>query len=94
VRALAGRRGTVEPGDQVEERRLPGAVGPDQSGDDAPLHLQVVHVDGGDAAEVANDVVDLEDRVGLGGSGLCCDLGQQLAARGRVGQSVRGGLRH
>ena len=44
--------GLVEPGQQVEERRLAGAVGADQGRDRSALDLDVVDVDGGDAAEV------------------------------------------
>ena len=94
VRRLPGRR-AVEPGDQVEERRLAGAVGSDQRGDDAALHLEVLDVDGGDAAEVPGDVVDPEDGVGLRRAGLRVDAGHQLAPGGRVGQPAGGrGLRH
>ena len=45
--------GLVEPGEQVEQRGLAGAVGADQGGDRAALHLQAVDVDGTDAAERA-----------------------------------------
>ena len=86
VRPRLGRARLVETRDQVEERRLAGTVGPDQGGDDAALHLEVLDVHGGHAAEVADDVVDLEDRVRLGRARLGRDPGHQGAARLRVGQ--------
>ena len=61
--------GLVEPGEQVEERRLAGAVGADQRGDLVALDLDVVDVDGGEAAEAAPHAVGDEDRVGLGDAG-------------------------
>ena len=47
--------GLVEAGDQVEEGRLAGAVGADQGGDRAALHLEVLDVDGDDATERTAD---------------------------------------
>ena len=44
--------GLVEAGQQVEQRRLARAVGPDQAGDAAALDLQVVDRHGGETAEV------------------------------------------
>ncbi len=61
--------GSVEPGEQVEQRRLAGAVRSDERRDRAPLDLEVLDVDGLEAAEGAVEVVDDEDRVGLGGAG-------------------------
>src|SRR5207247_9775552 len=49
-----------EAGDQVEERRLAGAVGADQPGDGALLDLQRARVDGDDAAERPAEPADLE----------------------------------
>ncbi len=46
--ALVGR---VEAGQQVEEGRLAGTVRADERGDDPPLDLEVVDVDGLQAAE-------------------------------------------
>ena len=95
VRALPAEVGPVEAGDQVEERRLAGAVGPDQRGDDAALDLEVVDVDGGHAAELAHDRVDLEDRVRLGGPGLRVDAGHQaLRAAGSDRSPFGRGVRH
>ena len=85
--ALEGPRagvGLVEAGEQVEERRLAGAVGPDQRGDRAALHLEVVDVDGDEAAEAARDPVDHEDRVGLGHPGA----GPDADGRGRAAAAV------
>ena len=74
--------GLVEPGHQVEERRLAGAVGADQGGDRAALDLDPVDVDGGDAAEVAAHAGRREDRVGLVGAGLGDDTAEcRLASR-------------
>ncbi len=54
----------VEPRDDVERRRLPGAVRADQAGDLVLLHRQRKLVEGEDAAEASADVVDLEQRHG------------------------------
>jgi hypothetical protein len=58
--------GLVEAGEQVEEGRLAGTVRTDQRGDDAALHLEVVDLDRGEAAEAAGHPVGDQDRVGLG----------------------------
>ncbi len=58
--------GVVEAGQQVEERRLAGSVRPDQGGDLAALDLDVIDVDGDEAAELPAHRVGDEDRVGLG----------------------------
>ena len=55
----------VEAGEQVEQRRLAGTVRADQRGDRAARDLEVLDVDGGEAAERAADVVGDEDRVDL-----------------------------
>ena len=91
----AGRRRPVEPGDEVEEGRLAGAVGADQRRDVPALHLEVVDVDGGHAAELADDVVDDEDRVGLGRAGLGVDVRiSSRRAAGSASDAGGGGLRH
>ena len=72
--------GPVEAGEQVEEGGLAGAVGADQRGDDAALDLDVLDVDGGEAAERAHDVVGDHDRVGLGGPGSRGDVRQRRRA--------------
>src|SRR5438105_5988591 len=50
----------VAPGASVEERRLPGAVGPDQAGDPAALGVDAGFVDGHDSAETHRNVLDVE----------------------------------
>ena len=70
VERPGARVGLVEAGEQVEEGGLAGAVGADQRGDGAALDLDVVDVDGGEAAEPADDAVGDQDRVGLGGARL------------------------
>ena len=60
--------GPVEPGEQVEQGGLAGAVGPDEGGDRAVLDLQVVDVDRHQAAEPSGDAVGHQDGVGLGGA--------------------------
>ncbi len=62
--------GVVEAGEQVEERRLAGAVRSDQGGDLVALDLDVVDVDGDETAELPAHRVGDEDRVGLGDAGL------------------------
>ena len=62
--------GVVEPGEQVEQRCLAGAVGSDQGGDLAALHLDVVDVDGDEPTELTPHRVGDEDRIGLGDTGL------------------------
>ena len=61
------RRASTTPGralearHDVDERRLPGAVGPDQPEDLAARELQVDAVDGLDALEMHLDVGDLQE---------------------------------
>src|SRR5205085_7182654 len=50
----------VEPGDQVEERRLAGAVRADQPADLAALDAERDVVDGDDAAEAPRHVLERE----------------------------------
>jgi hypothetical protein len=58
--------GAVEPRDQVEQRRLAGAVGPDQADDLSFGHVQRDVVDRHDAAERLRHVLDREQRHGGG----------------------------
>src|SRR5262249_3776640 len=58
------RVGLVEAGDQVEERRLAGAVRPDQPDDLAGLDVERHVVDGDDAAETPPYVLEREQRQG------------------------------
>ena len=51
-----------EPGQQVDHRRLAGAVGPDERADLAFLHPQVDVVDSHQAAEGSREAARLEDR--------------------------------
>ena len=88
VEGPVARVGAVEAGEQVEERRLAGAVGPDQAGDHAALDLDVVDVDGGEAAERAADAVGDHDRVGLLRAGLVGDVAQRRAGGVDVDLSV------
>src|SRR3954447_25708767 len=46
----------------VEERRLAGAVGADETSDDTGLHRQVDAVNGGEAAEAHGQIAYLEGR--------------------------------
>ena len=74
--------GLVEAGEQVEERRLAGAVGSDQRRDRAPLHLEVV--DGrrpGCRRTCGVTLVGDEDRVGLGHAGRRLDAGERVGGR-------------
>ena len=73
----------VEPGEQVEERGLAGAVGADEGGDRAALHLEVVDVDGRQAAEARLTAVDDEDRVGLGRPGFALTQESATTVDGR-----------
>ena len=57
--------GLVEAGQQVEERRLAGAVRADQGRDEAPRDLDVIDVDGDEAAVLAVHAVGDEDRIRL-----------------------------
>src|SRR4029077_18644786 len=54
------RVGLVEARDQVEERRLAGAVGPDQADDLALAHVERDVVDRDDPAEPSRHVLDRE----------------------------------
>ena len=91
--------GLVEAAQQVEQRRLAGAVGADERGDGAARDLEVLDVDGGEAAEAAGHVVDDHDRVGLGDAGHGIALGETAglgaadAARGRRRPAPRPGCR-
>src|SRR5205085_4737858 len=51
----------VDAGDAVEERRLTGAVGPDQRKDLAPANCKGDVVDRHQAAELLGDLADLQD---------------------------------
>ena len=85
--------GAVEPGEQVEEGGLAGAVRPDQRGDHAALDLHVLHVDRGQAAEAAGDVVGDHDRVGLRRARLVGHVREHLTrAQGARGRAPAGGL--
>ena len=79
----AGVRG-VEAGHEVEEGGFAGAVRADQRGDAVPFDLEMLHVDGGDAAEFTGDVVRHEDRVGLGYAWRALDEGQIVLHAVRV----------
>ena len=52
--------GTQHASQDIEERRLAGAVGPDDAGDEAFFELKVEPLDGRDALEVLGDVVGTE----------------------------------
>ena len=52
--------GVVDAGDQVEERCLPGAVGPDHADDLALVDVEIEAGDGHETPERERDVVDLE----------------------------------
>ena len=54
----------LQPGDDVEQRRLPGAVRTDQPGDPAGLDLDRRAIEREQTAERNRDVVDLEERHG------------------------------
>ena len=60
VDPAAGR--LVDPRHDVEERRLAGAVGPDQAADLAPLDGEGELVEGHDAAEADAHVTHVENR--------------------------------
>jgi hypothetical protein len=62
----------VQARDQVEERRLPGPVGPDQAGDLPLGHVQRDVVDRHDPAERLRHVLDREQRHGGGLYGARC----------------------
>ena len=77
--------GPVEAGEQVEEGALAGAVRPDERGDRAALDLDVVDLDGGEAAEAPGHAVGDEDRVGL----LDAGTGSTPASAARGGRAGR-----
>ena len=56
--------GAVEPHDQVEDRGLAGAVGPDQPGDLALCHVERDAVDRDDPPEPPRQVLEREQRHG------------------------------
>ncbi len=58
-----------QPGDEVEHRRLAGAVRADDAGDLAALDLEAGAVNRLDAAEALRDVADVQDDVCRGGCG-------------------------
>ena len=59
-------RGRVDdPGDDVEERRLAGAVGPDDADDRALRDDEVDVADGDQAAEAAGDAIRVEQDLGV-----------------------------
>ncbi len=71
----------VEAGQKVEQGGLAGAVGADEGRDRAARDLEVVDVDGDEAAERAAHIVGDEDRVDLGDTGC----GVTLVQAGRLG---------
>ena len=62
VEGDATGRGAIEPGDQVEDGGLAGAVGPDQPDDLPLLDPEVQVLDGAQAAEVLGEACRLEER--------------------------------
>ena len=69
---------------------LPAPFGPISAVISAALHLEVLHVDGGHAAELAHDVVDDQDRVGLARRpGVASKPAVSACARRRVGEVAR-----
>jgi hypothetical protein len=58
---LSPRR-IVDPADEVEDRRLPGAIGPDDGEDLARLHLEAHPVERLDPAEVDGELARREER--------------------------------
>ena len=65
--------GLSNPVSRLKNVVLPAPLGPIRRGDDAPLDLEVVDVDGGEAAEAPGDAVGHQDRVGLGHARLLGD---------------------
>ena len=63
----AARGRLVDAGEHVEERRLAGAVRPDQADDRALRHREVDVVDGDEAAELLAEPLGLEQRVSSSG---------------------------
>ncbi len=86
--------GVAEAGEAVEERGLARTVGPDEGGDGAALHFEVVDVDGGEATEPAGHAVGHEDGIGLGDAGLSGDVLQDRSHAGGVGGGVVGRVTH
>ena len=62
---------------------LPAPLGPIEGGDGAPLDLEVVDVDRGEAAEAPTDAVGDQDRVGLGHPRLGDEVGERRRGGGR-----------
>ena len=58
-RAAAGRQQTAE---HAERGRLAGPVGPEQAEDLAAVDLEADMIDGGERAELPDEIVDLDDR--------------------------------
>src|SRR5262249_60867852 len=56
----------VQPGDHVERRGLPGAVGPDQADDLSGADREGDAVERDDAAEALGDAADFEESHGRG----------------------------
>src|SRR5690606_21226501 len=65
VQARATRRGPVDPGDQVEQGRLAGAIGADDGIHDAFVHGKTDVLDGPDIAELDGNAVDFEQGHGV-----------------------------
>ena len=63
--------GREEPGDQLEERRLAGAVGPQQGHELAGGKGQVQRVEGGAFAIALGEALDLQHEVSGPGIGTC-----------------------
>ena len=61
--------GLVEPRQQVEQRRLAGAIGADERGDGVARNLQVIDIDRDQTAEDALHAIRHDDRVDLLDSG-------------------------
>ena len=79
----------VEPRDQVEERRLAGAVRADQADDLALAHVERDVVDRDDPAEPPRHVLDREQRHGAGLYGGSGCLVYGLRQLGRLGDRRR-----
>src|SRR4051812_31137409 len=61
VQAHATAIRSVEPGDEIEQRRLAGAIRPDQADDLAFGHLEVNLADRGETAETLRYALELEE---------------------------------
>ena len=66
----------VESGEQVEEGGLTGTVGADERRDRVPLRLEVVDVNGNEAAERTHHAVSDEDGIRLLRAGLRLNVGE------------------